>query len=74
MERFGVMMCNGVPDVPQMSPVPQLPLCVPVWRPHVLQSGDVWTTAGTPFSLSAPGEEKREGGEVNVSVPFSLFI
>lgn len=20
MERFGVMMCNGVPDVPQMSP------------------------------------------------------
>lgn len=61
MERFGVMMCNGVTDVP---PAPQSPLCVPVWRPHVLQSG-VWhlDDCWTPFSLSARGEEKKERAE-----------
>lgn len=70
MERFGVMMCNGVPDVPR-PPVTlvrtsvKTPRAAKWWR-----LDDCWT----PFSLSAPGEEKREGGEVNVSVPFSLFI
>lgn len=62
MEHFGVMMCNGVPDVPQMSPVPQLPLCVPVWRPHVLQSGDVWTTAEPP-SPCQHRERRKERAE-----------
>lgn len=74
MERFGVM-CNGVTDVPQMSPRPPVTLVrTSVKTPRAAKWCVTFGRLLNPLLLVSTGRGEKEGGEVNLSVPFSIFI